>query len=286
LALWRKIVSRLTHWRGPPAHTEPYQQFPAGAMPRLRIAVAGDVGKRGRHARAIAAAVARAGRERPYDVLLLLGDNVYPKGDPASLAATVFEPYRAVLDAGADLLAILGNHDVMRGHGAEQLRRLGQSGPWWSRQFGDVLIVGLDSTRVDDEAQRAWLDDTLRTATAPWKIVAIHASPYSSGYQGSSRAVREVFVPLFERHGVQLVCSGHDHDYQRSHIINGVTYVVSGGASRTRRAGRAPFTAFSFKWHHFVDVSVFDDHIVLRAINEELRVGDRVHLVARSVAAP
>jgi 3',5'-cyclic AMP phosphodiesterase CpdA len=285
LALWRKIVSRLTHWKGRPAHTEPYTRYPADAMPRLRIAVAGDVGKRGRHGPAIAAAVARAGAERPYDVLLLLGDNVYPKGDPARLDATVFEPYGPVLDAGAELLAILGNHDVMRGHGPEQLRRLGQIGPWWSRELGDVLIVGLDSTRVDDPTQRAWLEDTLRDATARRKIVAIHASPYSSGYQGSNLRVREHFVPLFERYGVQLVLSGHDHDYQRSHVVNGVTYVVAGGASTTRRAGRAPFTAVSFKWHHFVDVGVFEDHLVIRAVNEDLRVADRVRLVARPVTA-
>ncbi|HEX5096487.1 MAG TPA: metallophosphoesterase [Acidimicrobiia bacterium] len=274
MALLRKIVSRLTHWKGRPAHTEPYTPFPAPAMPRVRIAVAGDVGKRGRHASAIAAAVARAGTERAYNVLLLLGDNVYPRGDPALLPTTVFEPYRPVLAAGATLLAILGNHDVMRGHGPEQLRRLGQAGPWWSHCVDGVLIVGLDSTRVDDATQRTWLEATLRDTDARWKIVAIHASPYSSGYQGSSRAVREAFVPLFERYGVRLVLSGHDHDYQRSHVINGVTYVVAGGASTTRRAGRAPFTAVSFKWHHFVDVSVFDDHLLLRAINAELRVGD------------
>ena len=284
-ALWRKIVSRLTHWKGRPAHTEPYTPYPNTAMPRVRIAVAGDVGKRGRHASAIAAAVARAGTERPFDILLLLGDNVYPKGDPALLSATVFGPFRPVLDAGAELLAILGNHDVMRGHGPEQLRRLRQPGPWWSHRIDDVLVIGLDSTRADDATQRAWLEETLRDATARWKIVAIHASPYSSGYQGSNLAVRETFVPLFERYGVQLVLSGHDHDYQRSHVINGVTYVVAGGGSTTRRAGRASFTAVSFKWHHFVDVSVFDDHIALRAINEEMRVGDHVRLVTRPVTA-
>ena len=84
--------------------------------------------------------------------------------------------------------------------------------------------------------------------------------------------VRRAFTPLFERHGVQLVLSGHDHDYQRSVPINGVTYVVTGGAAGTRRTGEADFTAVSFSWHHFVELAVFPDRLVLRAINQDLRV--------------
>jgi hypothetical protein len=37
------------------------------------------------------------------------------------------------------------------------------------------------------------------------------------------------WVPLFERHGVQLTLSGHDHNYQRFVPRRGVTYVVHGG---------------------------------------------------------
>jgi hypothetical protein len=37
----------------------------------------------------------------------------------------------------------------------------------------------------------------------------------------------------FNQYGVQLVLAGHDHDYQRSEAINGITYVVSGAGSRT-----------------------------------------------------
>lgn len=77
---------------------------------------------------------------------------------------------------------------------------------------------------------------------------------------------------------MQLVLSGHDHDFQRSKRMNGVTYVVSGGASEARRTGRADFTAFSASWHHFVDIAVFDDRLLLRAVNQDTRVFDEVWL--------
>jgi len=272
----QQIVSYLTHWKGSPTHTEPFVPFPPGAQPELHVAVVGDVGDSGSRLTATADAVAEAGRTDPYDALLLLGDNVYPSGDPTKLHDTVFGPFAAVLDRGTELLAILGNHDEKSGHADAQMAALGMPGRWWARTYadGDVLIVGLDYAGTDDPDQLDFLERTLRDSAARWKIVAVHESPYSAGYQGSNKDVREAFVPIFERYGVQLVLSGHDHDYQRSDPINGVTYVVTGGAAGTRRTGDASYTAVSFSWHHFVDLNVFEDRIVLRAVNQDLRVAD------------
>jgi predicted phosphodiesterase len=272
----RQVVAYLTHWKGRPTHTVPYAAFEPS--PGLRIAVAGDVGDGGSRLEQTGAAIARLGREHPYDVLLVLGDNVYPAGDPNELPETVFEPFAGVLDGGAQLLAIVGNHDVTRGHEEVQLRELGMPGRWWAQEIGDVLFVGLDSNDPDNADQRRFLEDTLAASTAKWKVVALHHPPYSAGYQGSSKHVREVFTPLFEKHGVQLVLSGHDHDYQRSKVLGGVTYVVSGAAAGTRRTGEASFTAVSFSWHHFVDIAVFDDRLVLRAVNQDARVADEAVL--------
>jgi 3',5'-cyclic AMP phosphodiesterase CpdA len=152
-------------------------------------------------------------------------------------------------------------------------------GLWWARHLGDVLLVGLDSSRAGDPGQQAWLERTLADATERWRIVVLHHPPYSAGYQGSNREAREAFVPVFERHGVQLVVSGHDHDYQRSVPINGVTYVVTGGAAGTRRTGEEDFTAVSFSWHHFVELAVFDDRLVVRAVKQDLRVADEATIL-------
>jgi hypothetical protein len=104
--------------------------------------------------------------------------------------------------------------------------------------------------------------------------VALHHPPYSAGYQGSSIAAREAFAPLFEQYGVQLVLSGHEHDYQRSVPINGVTYVISGAAAGTRRTGEEEFTAVSFSWHSFVELGIYPDRLVGRVMNQDDRVAD------------
>ena len=268
-------VAYLTHWKGSPNRTTAYEPPSPADPPVLRLAVAGDIGDSGGRLDRTAAAVTALAGDRGYDVLLLLGDNVYPEGDPARLGETVFGPFGTLLAGGTELLAILGNHDVKDGHGSPQMAALGMPGRWWARSLGDVLLVGLDSNDPDDPEQLAFLEQALSGSEARWKIVALHHSPYSAGYQGSSEDSRRVFSPLFERFGVQLVLSGHDHDYQRSKVIRGVTYVVTGAGAGSRRTGEHWFTAESFSWHHFVELDVWPDRLVGQAVNQKERVADR-----------
>ena len=84
---------------------------------------------------------------------------------------------------------------------------------------------------------------------------------------------------LFNQYGVQLVLAGHDHDYQRSEAIDGTTYVVSGAGSRTRPTSHADFTAVSWSTQHFVDIQVWEDHLLLQAVAQDGLVYDAVELL-------
>lgn len=278
LTYHRQIWSYLTHRKGGPTQTEPYEPPAASPRPVLRLAGIGDIGDSGGALDATADAMADIGEESPFDVLLILGDNVYPNGDPERLPETVFQPFARVFDQGAILLAIVGNHDVRTGNGDAQMAALGMTGRWWSRQMGDVLIVGLDSTDPENPEQLDFLTRILEETDARWKIVALHHPPYSAGYHGSNTTVRRTFAPVFERYGVQLVLSGHEHDYQRSKEIDGVTYVVSGAGSGTRRTGEAGFTAVSWSSRHFVDITVYEDRLLLRAVDADRRVADETDI--------
>ncbi len=255
--------------------------------PRLRLAVVGDVGTSRPEVHQTAQAMVAASRSSPFHYLLLLGDNVYPHGDPARLQTAVFGPFGPLLAGGARLLAVLGNHDVEDGHGDAQAERLGMPGRWYSARLGgDVWLLGLDSNQADNPAQLAWLRQALALAGPGWKIAALHHPPYSAGRHRSDLAVREAFCPLFERFGVQLVLAGHEHDYQRSKPLGGTTYVVSGGAARVRPTAKAPFTEVAFSTRHFTDLHVYDDHLVVRAVDQHGRVFDRATLWRSRELAP
>ncbi len=249
---------------GSPEVTVPVAERTLAEQPLVRFAVLGDVGTGESDEIAVAGRVAALGAADPFDALILLGDNVYPDGDPARLGATVFEPFGPVLDAGAELLAVLGNHDA--GYADEQVAALGMPGRWYAREIGQVLFLGLDSTDAENPTQLSWLENTLAASSAEWIIAAMHHPPFSAGVHGSDGDTRESFVPLFERYGVDLVLAGHDHDYQRSVPIGGVTYIVSGAGAKVRPTGAAGFTAASAAALHFVEIAVWADRVELTAI--------------------
>jgi hypothetical protein len=267
---------------GAPTGGEPFDLPAPGARPAVRLAAVGDIGTGDAEEQATADAIdAIPGR---YDGLVLLGDNIYPSGDPTRIRATVFEPFGETLADGTDLIAVLGNHDVMNGNGPRQVAALGVPGRWYAWHHGPVLLIVLDSTRPDDPAQLAWLERTLATATERWRIVALHHPPYSEGWHGASVDVRRAFEPLFDRYGVDLVLAGHEHDYQRFTPIHGVTYIVSGAGAETRRTSRGPLTAESWSMQHFIDIAVWCDHLEVQAVGQDGLVYDRATL-KRSVAS-
>jgi hypothetical protein len=79
-------------------------------------------------------------------------------------------------------------------------------------------------------AQTRWLEQTLRDAAddddVDWIIVQMHQDALSSSKtgNGSDKGIREAWLPLFDRYGVDLVLCGHDHDYERSWPVRGCNH--------------------------------------------------------------
>jgi hypothetical protein len=80
--------------------------------------------------------------------------------------------------------------------------------------------------------QTRWLEQTLSAAASDpgidWIIVQMHQDALSSSKNGngSDKGIRERWLPLFDRYGVDLVLCGHDHDYERSWPVRGCNHDV------------------------------------------------------------
>ncbi|MCX7604672.1 MAG: metallophosphoesterase family protein [Bryobacteraceae bacterium] len=99
--------------------------------------------------------------------------------------------------------------------------------------FQGVRLVGLNSNEKLRE-QAAWLDRLLAKNPNRWTIVFFHHPLYSGARGRDNREVRELWQPVFDRHGVDLVLSGHDHIYTRTRLVRGdgareggTVYVIS-----------------------------------------------------------
>ncbi|GAA4166430.1 metallophosphoesterase [Gryllotalpicola daejeonensis] len=147
-----------------------------------------------------------------------------------------------------------GNHENEKGNGAigyqafqtyfDTPRQPGQTdttaGLWYDLTVGSVKFIFLandDITYQDagDEnvlgyshgAQKAWLEATLKAARADssidWIVVCMHqvAISTASNFNGADLGIREQWLPLFDKYGVDLVVGGHEHHYERSLAIRG-----------------------------------------------------------------
>jgi hypothetical protein len=170
------------------------------------------------------------------------------------------------------LMPVLGNHEIFpslfTGQFAlpltpgvpAELQELA-----WSTNWGNVHFVGLDSM-VDSlaMAQVPWLDADLEAARKDpdidWIVVMMHHPAYSAGNHGSTDYVQKYWSPLFDKHDVDLVFSGHDHSYERTvpirggkKVDKGPIYIVAGAfyVDQPYKVGKEWWTETSIKGDAF-----------------------------------
>lgn len=201
--------------------------LPAPAGADTGILAIGDFGVGGERQRTMGAAMERFAAGAQTDALVTLGDNDYTES-PLAFRRNWRDSFGWAAADGLIVAGTLGNHDVRVAGGRYQHELLGIRGHFYRRRVGDVALFLLNSNR-SVAAQRRWLEQALATSVAPWKVVAFHHPVFSCGNYSGVHEMRRLLVPVFERHGVDLVLSGHDHNYQRFGPRRGVTYVVHGG---------------------------------------------------------
>jgi len=89
------------------------------------------------------------------------------------------------------------------------------------RYSDDLHIFVVDSARTSFEEQAAWLDAALAASDARWKVVSMHHpyfAPAAFDRDDTDALRRQTFAPIIERHGVDLVLTGHIHTYLRSSL--------------------------------------------------------------------
>lgn len=254
------------------------------ALTSVKFAVIGDSGRGTPEQHAVADQMVRVRDTFKYEFVLMVGDNIYEGPATAEDYRLKFEePYRDLLDAGVRFFASLGNHDDPRqvdyapfNMDGERYYSFAPPEDPLTRLRTRVEFFALDSTNLDT-AQVGWLDERLAASRARWKIVFLHHPLYTSGrYRNTSRAHRLALEPVFRRHDVNAVFSGHEHIYQRSDLQHGIQYFVSGGAGSLRPGDgvAAPFVARSYSEdYHFMVVEIEDDALHFQAI---ARSGDTI----------
>ena len=258
---------------------------------RVVFAAVGDTGTGGKNQMDVARAMVDAYGEEPYGFVAHVGDVSYYGSIVDRWPEVWEEPYRPLLEAGVEFQVALGNHELEEEASedaqewiAQRLARLGYDSTYRVVRQGPVDLFFLDTstpriTGEDSGAQLAWLRQALAESDARWKVAVMHHAPYSSSTKrGSDTELRDIVHPLFVEHGVQLVLTGHDHVYERTHPQDGVTYVVTGAGAKLSDVGSSDFTAVARRVLQFMLVEVDGDRMTVRALDTTGTTFDEVTL--------
>lgn len=200
----------------------------------LKFAVLGDFGTGSREQYQTAETMARVHQAFPFELVVLVGDNLYGSERPQDFRRKFETPYKPLLDADVKFYASLGNHDAREQRYYKLFNMDGKLYYSFKAPKQNVRFFALESTYLDTE-QTAWVEKELQSGE-DWKIAFFHHPPYSSGDRhGSDRRLREVLEPLFVKHNVSVVFNGHDHFYERVKPQKGIVYFVVGAGGQLRR---------------------------------------------------
>lgn len=202
---------------------------------------------------------------RHTDLWLMLGDNAYESGLDAEYQTAVFDVYTNLFRKSV-VWPTLGNHDTAQATEFSDaypyfdiftLPQNGEAGGvpsgtehYYSFNYGNIHFICLDSMtggRTTNSPMYAWLTNDLATNKAMWTIAYWHHPPYTKGSHDSDFEpelieMREVFLPLLEQGGVDLILGGHSHTYERSHLLDqhyGDSSTLTEAMKRDAGGGRA-----------------------------------------------
>lgn len=235
------------------------------------------------------------------DLLVHTGDLIYPDGRRDRYAEKFFSVYGRMLSR-VSFWPSLGNHDVddhFQDDAYRAVFELPENGPaglppednYWF-DYADARFVVVDSNVQEatlGDPIAPWMEQALSASAPRWKFVVFHHPPFSSGKYGPTDRIQSTLVPVFERTGVDVVFSGHDHMYERTHPLRGgaivggaegVIYIVSGAGGaklyKEKTPGKRPdwLVVLRNDVHSFSHIQIHGSQLHFRQIDKQGKVID------------
>jgi hypothetical protein len=237
--------------------------------------------------------------ERKPDIGISVGDEVGCGGDYPEWANEFFHPLRRLIIKMPFFVAI-GNHEYCESSCGkpvvwfENYMALPDTGGYYrAATYGNSRFIMLNQQQdlscpgvVPGTNQYEWLLKELESPeykAADFHFMFMHKPPYSDcwsgGYYDGESSARTNLVPLIEKYGIDIVFSGHTHDYERGQWPRpgGPYYIITGGAGGglddTQYKDWPQMQMHEFV-HHFSFITIAGKKLKFSAIDQDGKLID------------
>jgi acid phosphatase type 7 len=224
-------------------------------------------------------------QNEPLDFVFLNGDMFDYENGEKQIVNNLLSPVSELFAAKIPLLYVRGNHE-MRGSFARELKNYFSfpHGQYYTYQTGPVFTVVLDSgeetvkhkfdySDTYREQQAKWFETVAQTEAyknAKFRVVKMHIPPQYSFDRKGSNHCKKLFTPLFNKHGVDVVFSGHTHVFGIHEPLSGVhnfPIVIGGGRYDGTRT--------------VIKVKASEEQLTVKIIKDDGTVGAEHQIVAK-----
>lgn len=207
-----------------------------------------------------------------------------------------------VLISRVPMYPVLGNHE-MNARNYFNYMSLPEPEYYYQFSYGNADFFMIDSNRKVDpnSEQYEWLEDSLGKSKAEWKFVCHHHPPYSSDENDygnlwrTNKSTRgdprmRQLVPLYDKHQVDVVWTGHIHSYERTWSLrnhqpvnqDGTIYMITGGGGGSLESP-GPFRPYFQNnvrhGHHYVIVAINGKELELKTFSLKNHLIDNLRIV-------
>src|SRR5437773_320432 len=179
------LLATMTAWCEIGAALLPVVDVQTPAEPRVplpnregsfKFAVLGDFGTGDKSQYELADQMAKLHQRFKYEMVVLVGDNLYGSERPQDFVNKFERPYKPLLDAGVKFYASLGNHDA-REQRYYKLFNMDGKLYYTFNPKSNIRFFAFESTYPEPEEIR-WLEKELLASNDDWKIVFFHHPLY------------------------------------------------------------------------------------------------------------
>lgn len=223
----------------------------------IRIGVIGDCGNNSTNQRNVRDQLSNYLGGNYMNSWILLGDNAYSSGLDNEYQVEFFNIYKDKFLKQNPLFPAPGNHDYGNSNSSPSVTNHalapyyqnftmpvnGEAGgtpsnnpAFYSFDVANIHFLSLDSYGKEADASKMydtagaqvqWIKQDLANNTNKgWVVAYWHHPPYTMGSHNSDNEsdlvqIRQKFIQILERMGVDLILCGHSHDYERSKLMKG-----------------------------------------------------------------